>query len=179
MTSRAPIPPSFDQFSRWLAAKLDQPQLQPERYELLSDAAREARDEFVQAREIAGATAPQQAAARGTLEALYLLAAADKAETSQLPEITTPRGFRVMLAYDESDGAEPASIGVLVRCPPELIAALEGKTVHLWYGAERFELGEFDGEGKAIGALPAGIEISASDLAQGRVKLEEPPAAAE
>jgi hypothetical protein len=106
---------------------------------------------------------------------LFLLAAADKAESSQLPEITTPRGFRVMLAYDDADGAGPASIGVLVRCPMEMTAALEGKTVYLWYGAERFELGEFDGEGKAIGALPAGVEISASDFSQGKVKLEEPP----
>ncbi len=68
---------------------------------------------------------------------------------------------------------------MLVHCPAELIAALEGKTACLWYGAERFELGEFDGEGKAIGELPPGVEITASDFALGKVKLEEPRTAEE
>jgi hypothetical protein len=54
------------------------------------------------------------------------------------------------------------------------VPGIESGTAYLWYGTERFELGQFDGDGKAIGALPAGIEISASDFAQGRVKLEEP-----
>jgi hypothetical protein len=133
-----------------------------------------ARDEFVQARHIAAVVDTQPAPARGTLEALFLLAAADKAEPSQLPEIITPRGFRVMFGRDETEGAGPASIGVLVGCPTELIAALEGKAVYLWFGAQRFELGEFDGEGKAIGALPVGVQISAADFSTGRIKLEEP-----
>jgi hypothetical protein len=63
--------PSFDQFSRWLAQRLDQPGLGPERYETLREAARAARDEFVQTRPAAG---------HGSLEVLYLLAAADKSE---------------------------------------------------------------------------------------------------
>ncbi len=152
--------PSFDEFSRWLAARLDQPGLRSERYELLREAARGARNEFAQAR---------PAAAHGSLEVLYLLAAADKSESSPLPEITTPRGFRVLLAPDEGGG-----IGVLVHCPAESIAALEGKAAHLWFGTERFELGQFDGEGKAIGELPAGVTITASDFALGKIKLEEP-----
>jgi hypothetical protein len=165
VTSRDSKLPSFDQFSRWLAARLDQPALRPERYETLREAARAARDEFVQTR---------PAAAQGLLEVLYLLAAADKSESSQLPEMTTPRGFRVLLAHDEGGGSRAATIGVLVYCPTELISALEGQTACLWYGTERFELGQFDGEGKAIGELPAGVDITASDFAQGKVKLEEP-----
>jgi hypothetical protein len=166
--------PSFDQFSRWLAGRLDQPPRLPERYEALREAARAARDEFVRAHHTAAAGARQGAAAQSALEVLCLLAAADKSESSQLPEITTPRGFRVTLAYDEGDGTGASSIAVLVHCPTELIAAVEGKTAYLWYGTERFELGQFDGDGKAIGELPAGIELSGSDFAQGRVKLEEP-----
>jgi hypothetical protein len=156
--------PSFDQFGRWLAARLDQPGLRPERYETLREAARGARDEFVQTR-----AAPGQ----GALEVLYLLAAADKSDSAQLPEITTARGFRVLLAHDER------GTGVLVHCPAELITALEGKAAYLWYGTERFELGQFDGEGKAIGELPAGVKITASDFALGKVKLEEPRPAQE
>jgi len=45
---------------------------------------------------------------------------------------------------------------------------------HLWYGTERFELGQFDAEGKAIAELPAGLEITASDFALGKIKFEEP-----
>ena len=162
-------PPSFDQFSRWLSTRLNQPALRPERYSAVKEAARAARDEFVRA-----GAASTEAPAHGPLEVLHLMAAADKSEATQLPEIVTSRGFRVLLALDETSGAEAPSVGVLVHCPAELISALEGKTVYLWYGAERVELGQFDGEGKAIGALPAGVDITASDFAQGKVKLEEP-----
>jgi hypothetical protein len=55
-----------------------------------------------------------------------------------------------------------------------MIADCAGKTVYLWSGNQRFELGEFDVEGKAIGTLPGGIEITASDFASGNVKLETP-----
>jgi hypothetical protein len=160
MTSQDPKTPSFDQFSRWLAARLDQPQLGTERYEMMKEAARAARDEFVQTR---------AERAEGPLEALYLLAAADKSESSELPEIMTARGFRVLLAFGAGDG-----IGVLVHCPAELIGTVEGKAVHLWYGDERFELGQFDSEGKAIGELPAKVKITAADFSLGKVKLEEP-----
>jgi len=39
---------------------------------------------------------------------------------------------------------------------------------------ERFSLGQFDADGKAIGALPSGVHISMTDFASGKVKLEEP-----
>ena len=163
-------PPSFDGFSRWLAARLDRPELRAEqRYDTLKDAARTARDEFVESWGMFTQEPPT-----GRIESLYLLAAADKSESSLPPEITTPRGFRVILAYEEATGGEPASICVLVHCPAELIGALEGQSVSLWHGTQRFELGQFDGEGKAIGVLPAGLEITASDFAAGRVKLETP-----
>jgi hypothetical protein len=170
--SRQPKPPSFDQFSRWLAARVDQPRLDAAHYETLREAAREARNEFVAAHAAAGAHDPTEG--QGSLEVLHLLAAADKSESSLLPEITTPRGFRVILAYEEATDGEPASICVLVHCPAELIGALEGQSVCLWHGTQRFELGQFDGEGKAIGVLPAGLQITASDFAAGRVKLETP-----
>jgi hypothetical protein len=165
MAPHEPQLPSFDQFSRWLTARLEQASARSENYETLRVAARAARDEFLQTR---------PAAAAGFVEVLYLLAAADKSESSQLPEMTTARGFRVLLTYDEGYG-----IGVLVHCPAELISAVEGKTAYLWYGTERFELGQFDGEGKAIGELPADIKIGAPDFALGKVKLEEPNPTAE
>jgi hypothetical protein len=167
-------PPSFDQFSRWLAARLDRPALDEGRYGMLKDAAREARHEFMQSRELAAA-----GGARARIEPLYLLAAADKSASSLPPEITTASGFRVALAFDEGSGAEEASICVLVHCPPELIASLEGQTVYLWCGDQRFEIGQFDAEGKAIGLLPSGLKLAASDFAEGRVRLEEPPLTAD
>jgi hypothetical protein len=48
--------------------------------------------------------------------------------------------------------------------------------VCLWKDEERFELGQFDAEGKAIGTLPAGVEMSAADFTQGKVKLQAPDA---
>jgi hypothetical protein len=172
--SNEPKLPDFNQFSRWLAARVNQQGIQGERYDELREAAREARNEFVQALQSSATRRREPAVPSGSLEVLQLLAAADRSDSSPLPEITTLRGFRVTLAYDEESATGAASLCVLVHCPLELIASLEGKTVYLWHGAERFELGQFDGEGKAIGVLPAGIEISASDFAQGRVKLEEP-----
>jgi hypothetical protein len=168
--SHEPKLPSFDQFSRWLVSRLDRPGLQPEHYEGLKQAAREARDEFVRSQGLAA----DASGAQGPVEVLQLLAAADKSASALPPEVTTSRGFRIALAYEDTGGDEPASIGVLVHCPAELVSALEGQSVYLWYGTERFELGQFDGEGKAIGALPAHIEITSADFAEGRVKLEEP-----
>jgi len=98
--SEGPKLPSFDQFSRWLTTRLEKPELRSEQYEALREAARAARDEFVQTR---------PGTARGSLEVLRLLAAADKSESSQLPELTTARGFRVLLAHDEGDGAGTSS----------------------------------------------------------------------
>ncbi len=157
--------PDFDQFSRWLAGRLNRPAADtPERFARVHLAAREARAEFVAAR---------QDLTPAGVEVLELLAAADS-DASLPPEITTARGFRISLAFDEGSDGEPASIGVLVTSPAALIAAVQDKTVYLWSGSQRFELGQFDAEGKAIGTLPAGIEITASDFAQGKVKLETP-----
>jgi len=167
--------PDFNQFSRWLSSRLNSASLTPERFQELLAAARHARDEAIRAqRELSTAVAGTRAA-QGRFEVLQLLAASDRDE-SLPPEITTPRGFRISLAYDEGRDGEPSSIGVLVTSPPALIADVQGKTVYLWNAHERFELGQFDAEGKAIGILPAGIEITASDFAQGKVKLEAPEA---
>jgi hypothetical protein len=175
--SNDPKLPDFNEFARWMAARYKTPAANPGRYETLSAAARLARDEFLQARRSVAPTKPEPAAGRGHFEVLHLLAAADKLEPARVPEVTTTRGFRVTLAYDEGEGAVGSSICVLVRCPPELIESIQGETAYLWNGKQRFELGQFDSEGKAIGTLPAGIEISPSDFALGNVQLEEPPPA--
>src|ERR1700753_1486309 len=70
-------PPSFNGFSRWLAARLDRAEMSAERYETLKGAARTARDEFVESRRPFAAKP-----ATGRIEALYLLAAADKSDAS-------------------------------------------------------------------------------------------------
>ncbi len=196
--SRNSSPPDFDAFLGWLAANIRSqassehsqvsesvsPQTSegqaadtPNRYETLLAAARVARDEML----LATAVVKPATSVGGTrgphLEVLQLLAAADTSDSARPPELMTARGFRVTLAYDEGTGSESASICVLVRCPPELIQSIQGETAFLWNGAERFELGQFDSDGKAIGTLPAGIEISLSDFAVGKVKLEEPPPA--
>jgi hypothetical protein len=168
--------PTFDHFSRWLKQRLERPAA-AEHFETLAAAAREAREEFARAEGTARRSARPNASPQGPLEVLQLLAAADKSESSRPPEMTTARGFHVTLAYDEGSGSEAPSICVLVKCPPELIPGILGQTAYLWNGTDRFELGQFDAEGKAIGILPSGIEISLSDFAQGRVKLEEPPPA--
>jgi hypothetical protein len=170
--SHEPKLPDFNQFSRWLASRISRPAFTAEHFGELQSAARSARDEFIEA-QLQGA--PQAEGAKGacSFEVLQLLAAAD-GDAALPPEITTPRGFRITVAYEEEGDAESSSIGVLVNCPPELIGEVDGKTVYLWSGSERFELGQFDAEGKAIGVLPAHIEISAADFAQGKVKLEAP-----
>ena len=171
--------PDFDDFSRWLSAQFNAPAEDAARYQTLLTAARAARTEFVEARRNAQSERSTSAPNRGHLETLQLLAAADRSSSPHPPELTTARGFRVTLAYDDGDGPESSSICVLVRCPPELIETVQGETAFLWNGSERFELGQFDSEGKAIGTLPAGIEISLSDFALGKVKLEEPPPTSE
>ena len=172
--SSEPKLPSFDQFSRWLTQRLERPAVPAEHYHALAAAAREARDEFALGQGMVRQSTRAKASPQGPLEVLQLLAAADKSDASRPPEMTTARGFHVTLAYDEGTESAAPSICVLVKCPPELIPGILGQTAYLWNGAERFELGQFDAEGKAIGILPSGIEISLADFAQGRVKLEEP-----
>jgi len=172
--SNNPRHPDFPQFSRWIARKMAAVNTLSPTPATLQAAARENRDEFLStARENGG----RLSAARprvGRLATLTLLAAADHDTGARPPEMTTARGFKVTLAYDEGKAAGSSSICVLVQCPPELLAVVQGETAYLWNGSERFELGQFDADGKAIGTLPAGIEISLSDFAAGNVKLEEP-----
>lgn len=110
---------------------------------------------------------------RADCEVLELLAAAS-ADTGEPPELITVRGFRVRLAYRDGSDSEPSSICVLVQCPEQWLEHVQGRVAYLWSGTERFALGEFDAEGKAIGTLPAGIEITLDDLATGRIRLEAP-----
>jgi hypothetical protein len=167
--------PTFDEFARWLALRSPQPAQDEARRQRLRAAARDARDEFLTAQR-GVAPNPDAGVHYGHFEVLQLLAAAAKSESPRPADLTTARGFRVTLAFEEGGGGDVSSICVLVQCPPELIESVQGETAYLWNGAQRFELGQFDTEGKAVGTLPAGIEISPSDFAMGNVKLEEPPA---
>jgi hypothetical protein len=169
MSSKSP-PPDFGEFTRWVRNSVDAPvnfQANPQ----LLVAARAARDQAVQAR--------LSTSAPGNVEVLQLLAAASTDEASRPPELMTAKGFRVTLAYDDGGGASKPSICVLVQCPPDLVTQVQGQTAYLWNGSERFELGQFDADGKAIGTLPAGIEITLSDFATGNVRLEAPGASSD
>lgn len=199
-----PPRPDFDTFTRWLAANQGDRDLaarpperqstesnqgavvapstasrtapdDQERYKKLLAAARVTRDEMLRVVSLPQTGVSGIGQEGPHFEVLQLLAAADKSDSARPPELVTARGFRVTLAYDEGTAPDASSICVLVRCPPELIGTVQGETAFLWNGAQRFELGQFDLEGKAIGTLPAGIEISLSDFAMGKVKLEEPP----
>jgi hypothetical protein len=165
--------PDFNDFARWLAARQGAAPRLREPTEQLLAAARKARDD-VAASKIPHPPIPGSAAGSPGIEVLKLLAAASTDSNSQPPELMTPRGFRVTLAYEEESSARQASICVLVRCPPQMIEQVLGQTVYLWSGTARFELGQFDADGKALGTLPAGIEITLSDFAKGIVQLEAP-----
>jgi hypothetical protein len=173
-------PPDLQEFNRWLARKADASAASTEAYQRLLSAARAARDEAISTTTAAGKLSQLVPRCR-SVEVLQLLAAATAAtaatadDSARPPELTTARGFRVTLAYDDGAKQDKASICVLVVSPPELIQEMQGQTAFLWNGSDRFELGEFDSEGKAIGTLPTGIEISLSDLTTGRVKFDGPP----
>jgi hypothetical protein len=147
-------------------SKVDVAPVRSSATEKLLPAARVARDHAVSVR--------SSAPGLGNFEDLLLLAAASTDETSRPPELMTAKGFRVTLAYDDGGSAKQPSICVLVQCPLELIQQVQGQSAYLWNGSERFELGQFDADGKAIGTLPAGIEITLSDFTTGNVKLEAP-----
>jgi hypothetical protein len=163
-------PPEFHEFNRWLASKINPNGKVPLVSNNLLSAARAAREESIS---ISG-TLSRGSPVHRTVEVLELLAAATEDDAAEPPELTTARGFRVTLAYDAGATQVKSSICVLVVSPPELIQEMQGQTAFLWNGSERFELGEFDSEGKAIGTLPAGIEISLSDLTTGKVKFDGP-----
>jgi hypothetical protein len=165
MSSKSPHP-DFTEFTRWVRNKVDVAPLRSSAAEDLQPAARVARDHAVSVR--------SSALGLGNIEVLQLLAAASADESSRPPELTTAKGFRVTLAYDDGGSAKQPSICVLVQCPLEWVQQVQGQSAYLWNGSERFELGQFDPDGKAIGTLPAGIEITLSDFAKGNVKLEAP-----
>jgi hypothetical protein len=148
---------------RWVAARSKPALLLGEVPALLTAKARDERGALL-----------TDAPAKRVLEPLLLLAAGSMEEADRPPELTTARGFQVILAYDDGRTAADSSIGVLLQCPPNLIDGLSGKTAYLWSGSERFEIGQFDPDGKAIGSLPAGIEIRVSDFTSGKVQLETP-----
>jgi hypothetical protein len=168
-----PLPPDFEQFAKWAASQSRPRPVNADSYERLLTAARATRDEYLRIVEAVGPTAMVKESGHH-VEVLQLLAAASVEEVTRPPELTTARGFRVTLAYDDGERPEQSSICVLVQCPPEMLTYVQNHTVYLWNGSQRFELGEFDIDGKAIGTLPAGVQISLSDFASGKITLEEP-----
>jgi hypothetical protein len=153
--------PRFEDFTRWVAGlgRKSIIAIPTERLRKSAQAAREA--------SLRGHWRPI-----GRREVLALVAAATE-NSGMPPELTTTRGFRVSIVYGEAP-VGGASLCVLVQCPETLASKLVGRTAYLWNGDRRFELGQFDPDGRAIGTLPAGIEITASDFKRGAVQLEEP-----
>jgi hypothetical protein len=155
--------PAFEDFLRFVASRCGPSRRASHPPDRVLAAARAAHDEL---------RAPSPLAPR-RVEVLELLAASS-GDMARPAELVTGRGFRVRLDYRDGTETEPSSICVLVQCPQPLVASVQGQVAYLWNGAERFELGEFDPDGKAIGTLPAGIEITLADFAAGRVKLDTP-----
>jgi hypothetical protein len=162
--------PEFLKFARFVAAQTRPRTGERQAPEHLLATARAARDEFIRG----GSREPRAAGSVCTFETLQLLAAASKDAGSRLPELVTQRGFKVAFAYDEGTGRDAPSVAVLVQCPLDLVSRLQGTTVYLWNGSERYEIGDFDVDGKALGVLPAGIEVTPKDVAGGSMRLEEP-----
>jgi hypothetical protein len=153
--------PSFEDFAHWVAGM--------GRVSTITTPSERLRES---ARAASAASVREQQVPIGRREILSLLAAATE-DSGVPPEMTTARGFRVSIVYGEAPvGA--ASLCVLVQSPEALAPKLVGRTAYLWSGDRRFELGQFDPDGRAIGTLPAGIEITASDFQHGAVQLEEP-----
>lgn len=165
--------PAFDALLQFLATKDRYQQRASMPSDALIAAARAAHNEFRMPRRIDEPTHHVDPLAHGCVEILELLAASSQ-NAARPPELITARGFRVRLDFRESTDTEPSSICVLVQCPEKWVACVQGQTAYLWNGAARFELGEFDADGKALGTLPAGIEITLGDFATGRVTLETP-----
>ena len=167
-------PPDFDSFARWVASRFgatDTGAVPPDR---LVAAARDARDASgTSGPAMPGAPQPSGSPAR-VIEVLEFLAAASAEETARPPELVTGRGFRVALAYENTNHSQMPAICVLVQCPVKWAVCLEGETVFLWLGPERYELGQLDADGKAIGFLPAGIRVTMADFSSGVVRLETP-----
>jgi len=169
-----PSGPDLMTFARWLATKVDSRGIADTATRRpsasLVAAARRARDESRHLAEDLGTGRGLLPAPIG--EVLLLLAAADESDAVLPPELMTASGFRVTLASEL--GVEPgaATLCVLVRCPAGLMDSIEGQIACLCRGAERFELGEFDSEGKAIGTLPAAVDITLSDFSRGIIRLE-------
>ncbi|MBW8078950.1 MAG: hypothetical protein GJU76_12945 [Gallionella sp.] len=167
------VAPSFDEFLRFVASKHHPSEAESMPTEREWAAARIAREAL---RALSLAARPENRGGvlcRERIEVLELLAASSQ-NTTRPSELVTVRGFRVQLDYRDGTGDESSSLCVLVKCPEQWVERVQGRIAYLWNGTERFELGEFDTDGKALGTLPAGIEISLSDFATGRVKLEAP-----
>lgn len=165
--------PTFQSFLRFVASRHGPSPEPPIPSERMLAAARAAHKELWAPGSAAGPLHRADAADGGDVEVLNLLAASSEG-AARPSDLITVRGFRVRLDYRDSTDVAPSSICVLVECPQELVASVQGQIAYLWNGAERFELGEFDADGKAIGTLPAGIEITLADFTAGRIKLEAP-----
>jgi hypothetical protein len=112
--------PDLQEFSRWLATKAGASATSTGTSQRLLRAARAARDEAICIATAAG-NLSQLALGHRSVEVLQLLAAATADDSARPPELTTARGFKVTLAYDDGATQDKASICALVVSPPELI----------------------------------------------------------
>jgi hypothetical protein len=165
------VTPEVAAFARWVAARF---QVLPLRdlgglptLKLRSAADQARRDALAVLGQVAGMPARR-------LEPIETLAASSPDDKGLPAEMRTARGFRVLLSYEEEPMYGTASLCVLVQAPPQLAARIAGSRVYLWHGSDRHEIGELDADGKAMGVLPVGLQISPADLVAGRVMLEEP-----
>lgn len=172
MTDPDPVP-DFDQFSRWLKAKWDKPRAQAESYSSVYVAAQEARNAFVAGRNDVNALTALPNDVAGSVEVVQLLAAAD-GDAVIPPELTTALGFRIHFSFGGA-ADQDSLVYVLIYCPSDRVADLTGSSAHLWIANERFAMGQFDAEGKTLGALPAGVSVTAADFLNGTISLETRP----
>ncbi|HEY0801617.1 MAG TPA: hypothetical protein VGD54_12295 [Steroidobacteraceae bacterium] len=173
-------PPDFKAFARWVASRTSASQSSGESWDALLAASRAARDEVLRTTQLPAVGFAALAAERQNIELLQVLAAATEDKTSLPPELSTAKGFRAALSRDTNMGvAQPpsdvarSSIAVLVQAPLDRIAWVQDKTAFLWKGAERFELGQFDADGRAYGSLPVGVDVTLADFTGANIRLEE------
>src|SRR5207244_2798393 len=90
--------PDFGAFTRWVASHYSASACEqaPAHRNALLSAARIARDANLRTQN------KSQDVPRGPLEVLHLMAAASMDVNARTPELTTARGFRVTLSYDDT-----------------------------------------------------------------------------
>jgi len=144
-------PPSLEAFARWLAMVRRETEA--------LDAARHARDAYVAGAKEAKAERLAHLVKPSAFERINLLAAAESSSDQLLPRMRTPSGFSISPIYRLGSKPTDGPTYLLIECPVELVDLVVGQTAYFYSADERVELGKFDSDGKATGALPTDLEI--------------------